>query len=107
LLRNPFILEKTAISAIFWEGLSAGSAVGALLKVGFSDSDVYAVGVLSGSAPNFGELLDSVGISPQEAEYYRECFQDGAILLVVHAHTMAQKRQALEILENHGGVRPS
>jgi hypothetical protein len=107
LLRDPSVVEKTAISAIFWEGLNAGSAVGALLKVGFSDSDVYAVGVLSGAVPDFGELLESVGISAKDAEYYRECFQDGAILLVVHAHSMAQKRQAREILENHGGVRPS
>jgi len=107
LLRDPSVLEKTAISAIFWEGLNAGSAVGALLKVGFSDSDVYAVGVLSGAVPDFGELLESVGISAKDAEYYRECFQDGAILLAVHAHSMAQKCQAREILENHGGVRPS
>lgn len=95
------------ISAIFWEGLSAGGAVSALLKLGISDEDVYAVGVLSGAAPDFGELLDSVGVSAGDAAYYRECFQDGAILVVVHAQSSAERRRALEILEEYGGVRPA
>ena len=42
--------------------MSAGSAVTALLRAGFPDSDVYAVGVLEGRTPDLRDFLNSLGI---------------------------------------------
>jgi hypothetical protein len=106
-LQDQPISAKGIVSAIFWEGLSANSAVNALLRRGFRDRDVYAVGVLSGSPPDFGDFFSSLGISAREAAYCQECFQDGAILLVVRAHSPGDQHRALEIIRDHGGVLPS
>ena len=51
---------QAPITGIFWEALSAGSAVTELLHKGFKDSDVYAVGVLTGWAPDLGDFLVEV-----------------------------------------------
>jgi hypothetical protein len=106
-LQDQPISAEGVVSAIFWEGLSANSAVNALLRRGFRDDEVYAVGVLSGSPPDFGDFFASVGISAREAAYCHECFQDGAILLIVSARSSADRHRALEILRDHGGVLPS
>ncbi len=67
----------TPITGLFWEALSAGGAMTELLRVGFPDTDVYAVGVLTGSAPELSDFLANLGIPTADAVYYNDCFQDG------------------------------
>jgi hypothetical protein len=97
---------RTLISAIFWEGLSAGSAVTALLRAGFSDTDVYAVGVLAGMAPDLSDFLASLGIPASDTLYYNDCLQDGGVLLIIRAHTPGDERRAFEVILRHGGIFP-
>jgi hypothetical protein len=94
------------LTAIFWDALSVGDAVTALLRAGFSDTDVYAAGVLAGHAPDLREFLDSLDIPASDAAYYNDCFQDGAVLLIVGARASGDKRRALDLIRQHGGILP-
>ena len=93
------------ISAVFWEPFSATSAIEALLRIGFCDSDILAVGILEGRAPDLCEFLASVGLPSLEAAYYNSCFQDGAVLLMVYLSLPANEQLALDVIRRHGGLR--
>jgi hypothetical protein len=103
---NLGIHTPRPITAIFWDSWSAGNAVTALLHAGFSDSDVYAVGVLAGRAPDLRDFLDSIGMPALEAAYYNDCFQDGAVLLIVGARVSGDRHRALDVIMRHGGILP-
>jgi len=93
------------MTALFWELSSLGSAIEALLHTGFTDADIDAVGILSGSAFDVSGFLDSVGLPGVDATYYSNCLQDGALLLIIRTHH--QKRNtAAEVVSRYGGVLP-
>ena len=94
------------VTAIFWEGVSVGDTVAKLLRVGFPDNDIYALGVLAGSAPDLSDVFASFGIPAMDSIYFNECFQDGAIVLIIRVHTARDKRRALEVLQRSGGLLP-
>jgi hypothetical protein len=77
------ITSQPVIAALFWELSSLGSAIEALLQTGFTDADIEAVGVLSGSAFDVTDFLESVGLPRVDAVYYSDCLQDGAVLLII------------------------
>jgi hypothetical protein len=104
--KNHGISTPTPTTAIFGDALSAGSAVTALLRAGFPDTDVYAVGVLEGRAPDLRDFLDGLGIPGVDTVYYNNCFQDGAVLLIVCTQTACDERSALEVILRHGGILP-
>ena len=89
---NQGLSTPGPITAIFWDPWSVGSAMTALLRAGFSDTDLYAVGVLAGHAPDLHDFLDSLGISAADAAYYNDCFQDGAVLLIVGAQVSGDQQ---------------
>jgi hypothetical protein len=97
--------SRLLITAVFWEAFSAGSAVTALLHLGFADADIDAVGVLSGAAPDLSGFFASVGVPHVDAAYYNDCFQDGAVLVIIRARPGEQHR-AIEVLRYCGGVLP-
>jgi hypothetical protein len=104
--KNECLSRQTPITAIFWDGLTAGSAVTALLRVGFPDTDVYAVGVLTGPVPDLTDFLASLGIPAVDALFYNDCFQDGAILVIIRSRAPRDERRAREVMLRHGGVLP-
>lgn len=104
--KHECIDTQTPVTAIFWEGFTAGSAITALLRVGFPDTDVSAVGVLTGPAPDLRDLLASLRIPTVDTNYYNDCFQDGAVLIIVQAHTPYDRCRALEVIRRHGGFLP-
>jgi hypothetical protein len=99
------ISTQMLVSAIFWDAFCAGSAVTALLQIGFADTDVDAVGVLTGRAPDVSGFLTSMGVPRMDAAYCNDCFRDGAVLLLVRVQPWEQ-RIALEVLCRHGGMLP-
>jgi hypothetical protein len=103
---NQVIDMQTSITGIFWEVLSAGGALTELLRLGFPDTDVYAVGVLTGSAPDLSVFLANLEIPNADATYFNDCFQDGAVLLIIRIHTPRDQRRALTAILRHGGVLP-
>ena len=103
--KKQYASSETIVTGIFWDALSAGSAVATLLRWGFADTDIEAVGLLEGRAPDLAGLLDTIGISSVDIAYYSSCFQDGAVLLIIHARPFSD-RIALEIIRRHGAVLP-
>jgi hypothetical protein len=103
---NQGISTPSPITAIFWDAWSAGNAVTALLRAGFSDRDLYAVGVFAGQAPDLRNFLDDLGIPAPDAVYCNDCFQDGAILLIVGPRMSGDQRTALKLVLRHGGTLP-
>jgi hypothetical protein len=97
---------QTPVTAIFWEGLSVGDAVTRLLNVGFSDRDVWAIGVLTGRAPDLDDFFASHSIPAADSSYFNECFKDGAIVLIIRAPTDSDKRRALDVVRRSGGILP-
>ena len=104
-MRNQEISSRLFVTAVFWELVSIGSTVAALLHIGFTEADIDAVGVLSGPAPDLSAFLDSVGLPRADRIYYNDCFQDGALLLIVRTQP-GKQRIALEIVRRHGGILP-
>jgi hypothetical protein len=103
---NQGLSTQGPITAIFWDAWSVGSAMTALLRAGFSDTDLYAVGVFAGHAPDLQDFLNSLGIAAADAAYYNDCFQDGAVLLIVGAQVSGDQRRALDLILRHGGILP-
>jgi hypothetical protein len=97
---------QTPITAIFWESLSIGDVVSRLMNLGFSDRDVCAIGVLTGRAPNLDDVFASYCIPAIDCCYFNECFKDGAIVLIIRAHTASDKRRALDVVRRSGGILP-
>jgi hypothetical protein len=44
-----------------------------------------------------------MGLTPSESAYFAECFDDGGVLLVVHAHKLEQRNVAARLLRRRGG----
>jgi hypothetical protein len=91
------------VTGLFWDAFSAASAVTTLLHIGFADDEVDAVGVLGGGSPDLSEFLFGMGIPVLDAIYYNNCFQDGAVLLIVRTH-YNRKRIAFEVIRGHAGI---
>lgn len=97
--------SSTLVTGIFWELFGAASAIAALLRRGFSDRHVHAVGVLEGHAPAASEFLHATGLPSDIAAFYSGCFEDGAVLVMVRVD-QAHRREniAIDLLKQHGGV---
>lgn len=104
-MRKDVITSPPLMIAVFWDLSSLGSTIEALLHTGFTDADIEAVGVLSGSPFDITGFLDSVGLSRMDAIYYNECLQDGAVLLIIRTHHR-KRRAAVEVVWRHGGMLP-
>jgi len=104
-MRKDGIPSPPLITALFWELSSLGSAIEALLQTGFTDAEIEALGVLSGSAFDVSGFLENAGVSRANAIYYNDCLQDGAVLLIVRTHHWKQ-HTAVEVLWRHGGMLP-
>jgi hypothetical protein len=94
---------QTLVTAIFWEAFSAASAATALAGTGFADADIDMLGVLAGRAPDLSGFLASIGVPDVDATYYNDCFQDGAVLLLVRAQPW-QEQIAIAVIRRHGGM---
>jgi hypothetical protein len=80
-----------------------GRAIAALMREGFSEFEIDALGVLCCHAPDLTDLLFSMGVEPERAIFYNDCFADGAILLIVCTEPGRRARSAVNIMRQHGG----
>jgi hypothetical protein len=92
------------VSSLFWDGFDAAQAMADLSQSGFASEDVSAFGTLTGRVPNLDRCLLAMGLSPSESAYFAECFDEGAVVLVVHAHEAEQRNIATRLLRRHGGL---
>ncbi len=92
------------VSSLFWDGFEAAQAIADLARSGFSSEDVSVFGTLTGKIPHLDHCLLAMGLTPSESAYFAECFDDGGVLLVVHAHKPEQKNFAARLLRRRGGL---
>jgi hypothetical protein len=104
-VRNQKTNSRQLITAIFWDSFSVASAANTLSLQGVSDSAIDTVGVLAGSTSDLSPFLASLGIPECDATYYNDCFEDGAVLLLVRARP-CEHRTAIDIIQKHGGMLP-
>jgi hypothetical protein len=45
-----------------------------------------------------------MGLTPSESAYFAECFDEGGVLLVVHARRLEQRNVAIRLLRRRGGL---
>jgi hypothetical protein len=64
------------------------------------------LGVLAGRAPDVSNCLITMGMHPIDATYCNNCFEDGAVLLLVRTEGNHDKRIALEVIRRYGGIFP-
>ena len=95
---------STLVMGVFCEAFGAASAIASLLRSGFADHEIQAVGVLEGHAPAISEFLLAIGLPSDLAASYSDCFDDGAVLLAVRVDQARKKKIAMQLLEHHGGV---
>lgn len=92
------------VSSLFWDSFDAAQAIADLSQSGFATEDVSAFGTLSGRVPDLDRCLLAMGLTPSESAYFVDCFDDGAVVLVVHAHEAEQRNVATRLLRRHGGL---
>ena len=92
------------VSSLFWDGFEAAQAIADLAQSGFATEDVSAFGTFTGRIPNLDRCLLAMGLTPSESAYFAECFDEGAVLLVVHVHEIEQRNAAARLLRRRGGL---
>jgi hypothetical protein len=92
------------VSSLFWDGFEAARAIADLAQCGIAAEDVSAFGTFIGRIPNLDNCLLAMGLTPSESAYFAECFDEGAILLVVHVHQVEQRNDAARLLRRRGGL---
>lgn len=96
--------SRLHVSGLFWDGFDAAQAIADLSQSGFATEDVSAFGTLTGRVPNLDRYLLAMGLTPSESAYFAECFDEGAVVLVVHAQEAGQRNVAARLLRRHGGL---
>jgi len=59
---------KLVVTCVFWDLSSLTATISALLKSGFADNDIRAIGVLEGSLSAGREYLLNIGLPRDVAE---------------------------------------
>jgi len=95
------------LTGLFWDPFDVARAITALIRDGFSEYEIDAIGVLCGRAPDLTDLLFSMGLERDETIFYNDCFADGAMLLIVRTEPGRRARIALNTLRRHGCIVPA
>lgn len=96
--------EQALITGLFCEMFSAAGAVKELTDRGFADTEIDLIGVLNGSVTDLSRLLRRAGVPAEEVELYSDCFEHGAVLVMVRTLPAQEWRIARHVLKRHGGI---
>lgn len=102
--RNP---APAVLTGLLWETFGVADTIAALVRGGFSECEIHALGVLCGRAPDLTDWLFSMGVERERAIFYNDCFADGAMLLIVCTKPGRRARNALNIMRQHGCIVPA
>ena len=101
---NP---APAVLTGLFWDTFGLADAIAALMRGGFSEYEIDALGVLCGRAPDLTDLLFSMGVERERAIFYNDCFADGAMLLIVRTEPGRRARSALNTMRQHRCIIPA
>jgi hypothetical protein len=100
-------LAPAVLTGLCWDTFDVADAIAALMRNGFSEYEVDALGVLCGRAPDLTDLLFSMGVERERAIFYNDCFADGAMLLIVRTKPGRRAKRALNTMRQHGCIVPA
>jgi hypothetical protein len=93
------------VIGIFCEPFNAASAIAELLQSGFADDDIDALGVLEGNAPFTSEFWLEIGLPREVAAFCSDCFDDGAVLVMIRVDQPRKREKvAIELVKHYGGL---
>jgi hypothetical protein len=93
------------IIGIFCEPFNATSAIADLLRSGFTEDDIDALGVLEGNALVTREFWLAVGLPSEVAVFCGDRFDDGAVLVMIRVDQPRKREKiAIELVKHYGGV---
>ena len=98
---------QAVLTGLVWDTFGMADAIAALMREGFSEFEIDALGVLCGRAPDLIDVLFSMGVERERAIFYNDCFADGAMLLIVCTEPGRRARSALNIMRQHGCIVPA
>jgi hypothetical protein len=101
---NP---APTVLTRLPWDAFGVADAIAALMRGGFSEFEIDALGVLCGRAPDLTDLPFSMGVERERAIFYNDCFADEAMLLIVCTKPGRRAGNALNIMRQHGCIVPA
>ena len=101
---NP---APVVLTGLLWDTFGVADAIAALMRGGFSEYEIDALGVLCGRAPDLTDLLFSMGVERERAIFYNDCFADGAMLLIVRTEPGRRAQSALNTMRQHGCIVPA
>lgn len=94
------------VVSVFCDPFAAAAAVRQLAAVGVAENEIDLIGFLGSHVPDWDPLLAGLGLSAGQADYYREEFEDGAVMLVIRAGHPEPKKSAIKVVKRHGGIVP-
>jgi hypothetical protein len=93
------------VIGIFCEPFNATSAIAELLRSGFADDEIDALGVLEGNAPVTREFWLAIGLPGEVAAFCSDCFEDGAVLVMIQVDQPRKREKiAIELVKHYGGI---
>lgn len=95
------------LTGLLWDTFGMADAIAALMRGGFSEYEIDALGVLCGRPPDLTDFLLSMGVERERAIFYNDCFADGAMLLIVCTKSKRRARSALNIMRQNGCIVPT
>ena len=95
------------LTGLVWDTFGMADAIAALMRGGFTEFEIDALGVLCGHAPDLTDVLFSIGVEREQAIFYNDCFADGAMLLIMCTEPGRRARSALNIMRQHGCIVPA
>jgi hypothetical protein len=95
------------IVSLFCDPFAAVAAVRQLTTMGVAEDEIDLVGFMGTQVPDWNPFFFRVGLSVSQADYVREEFEDGAVMVVIRASgRQPKKSSALKVLREYGGVLP-
>ena len=91
---------STHLSAIFWDGFDAMTAIGVLARSGFATQEICVLGILNGPIPDLEPTLTELGLSESESAFFKQLFDgfvfevSARIVFVALTHTIRDRRYA-------------
>src|ERR1700742_2901254 len=106
MLKGQSSQESASIVSLFCDPFAAVAAMRSVTAIGVAESEIDLMGFLGPHAQDWNPLLRAMGLPATDADYYREEFEDGAVMLVVRAADSAPKKSFVKLLKQHGGFVP-
>jgi len=98
--------SRASIVSLFCDPFAAAAAVRRLSEIGIAENEIDLIGFLGSHVSDWQPLLSEIGLPAGHADFCREEFEDGAIVLVIRISQPVPKKSAVRVLKQYGGVLP-